>query len=373
MFATECYGRQYVFYDDRLTVNGVPVPYSEMSNIAHRNGDVQTGSAPAFLFNYKGRRFVLAYHPKDLQSILPYFVQVEKRKAAASAPVEPIKPSQPLQLAEVAAAPVTVEPVAEHAEVYVEPVTLEPVVETAEPYVEPAEMYVEPVAETAEAYAEPVVKPAEVYAELVTEPAEVYVEPVAADVETYEDPGIYEDFDSDEMDEYIAFDAEDPGTYDMLEPTDLAGPTDLTNPTDLTYTTGPTEPLTSPEIPKQGFWTKGKLIAAAVVAVIVLIVIIFAVTHKSGSTDAQDPGAQDAAVATEPGGTQNAGSNNPAVTKEDTVEATDGFTVETFDGTINVVLKKAYVGDAALKKLKEMGENPADYEEADDPGYKTGH
>ena len=83
MYKTEFNGKQYVFSDDRLYVNGIPIPYSEMSNVAHRNGDV-----PAFLFNFKGKRFALSYHPEEMKSILPYFLQAEKTVAAP----EPVIP-----------------------------------------------------------------------------------------------------------------------------------------------------------------------------------------------------------------------------------------------------------------------------------------
>ena len=93
MLTTEFNGKQYVFEDDRLTVNGIPLLYSEMSNIAHLGGE-----QPAFVFDYRGRRFKLPYDPAELRSILPYFLRAREIGAApAPAPVEVPDPAPYVQ------------------------------------------------------------------------------------------------------------------------------------------------------------------------------------------------------------------------------------------------------------------------------------
>ena len=95
MLTTEFNGKQYVFEDDRLTVNGIPLLYSEMSNIAHLGG-----AQPAFVFDYRGRRFKLPYAPAELRSILPYFLRAREIGAApapAPAPVEVPDPAPYVQ------------------------------------------------------------------------------------------------------------------------------------------------------------------------------------------------------------------------------------------------------------------------------------
>ena len=84
MCTTEFNGMQYGFEADRLTVNGLPLLYSEISNISHRGGD-----QPAFIFDYKGRRYVLPYNPAEFRSILPYFVHARNVSAAPEEYYEP--------------------------------------------------------------------------------------------------------------------------------------------------------------------------------------------------------------------------------------------------------------------------------------------
>ena len=84
MLTTEFNGKQYVFEDDRLTVNGIPLLYSEMSNIAHLGG-----AQPAFVFDYRGRRFKLPYAPAELRSILPYFLRAREIGTAPAPDPDP--------------------------------------------------------------------------------------------------------------------------------------------------------------------------------------------------------------------------------------------------------------------------------------------
>lgn len=73
MYQTECNGKQYCFYDDRLTVNNTVIRYELMDNIRHRGGE-----SPAFVFDYKGRTFALPYPAAELQQILPYMQLASK-------------------------------------------------------------------------------------------------------------------------------------------------------------------------------------------------------------------------------------------------------------------------------------------------------
>jgi len=73
MFTTEYNGKKYEFYNDRLTVDDIPVPYDEMSDIVHRQGDT-----PAFIFSYRDKRFVMPYRSEELESILPYLMKAQE-------------------------------------------------------------------------------------------------------------------------------------------------------------------------------------------------------------------------------------------------------------------------------------------------------
>ena len=93
MFITEFNGIQYVFDQDRLYLNGFPLLYSDISNIAHRGG-----AQPAFIFDYKGRRVMLPYNPSEIRSILPYFALARNTTtvaAPAPAPVEAAPAPEP--------------------------------------------------------------------------------------------------------------------------------------------------------------------------------------------------------------------------------------------------------------------------------------
>lgn len=104
MLTTEFNGKQYIFDSDRLIVNGFPIPYNEMSGIAHRGGD-----QPAFVFDFKGRRFLLPYNPGEMKAILPYFLyarQFSTAPAPAPAPEpEPAPAPEPTPTPEPAPEP----------------------------------------------------------------------------------------------------------------------------------------------------------------------------------------------------------------------------------------------------------------------------
>lgn len=195
MLTTEFNGIQYVFDEDRLFLNGIPLLYSEISNISHRGG-----TQPAFVFDYKGRRYVLPYHPAELQSILPYFVHA-KSYAAAPAPevyVQEEAPAPEPYYEEPAVEPYYQEPAPEtyHQEPAQDPYYQEPIQEPyyQEPSVVPEPYYQEPAQDPyyQEEYPAPAVEtyyqePApEPYVEEVTlTPVTFEPEPVATQ-ETYE-------------------------------------------------------------------------------------------------------------------------------------------------------------------------------------------
>ena len=86
MLNTEYNGIKYGFYDDHMTINSVTLYYADMDNIAHRGGDV-----PAFLFDFKGKRYTLPYRSEEKETILPYF-QLAAGTHHSSPPIEPIEP-----------------------------------------------------------------------------------------------------------------------------------------------------------------------------------------------------------------------------------------------------------------------------------------
>lgn len=398
MFATEYNGKEYIFYEDRVTVNGIPIPYREMTNITHRSGD-----SPAFLFDYKGRRFALPYHPGQIRSILPYFVWAQKVSGAAAAGTtaasgtapaanEPAAAASGLAPAGEATTVAAGEPAAVASEPTVEQVYAEPVIEPT--YVEqsaaPAEpTYVEPARVAEPAYSEPAVE--QVYAEPVTEPA--YVEQPAAPVEpTYVEPAVEQvyaepltepTYAEPAADQVYAERATEPDFADSeIEDSDFADST-IEAPTfaDSTFEdpafadstiedsafagstiedpafagSGIAEPA-----PKRGLPAK-TLVIIGIVAVVVIAAVVFFVLRDKPEEVATEPDATEEVV-------DEAAEALPS--KEDSTEATKGFTVTDADGTMDVVLKKAYVGDDALSKLEEMGEDKANYTEDEDPGYK---
>ncbi len=86
MYQTECNGKRYCFYDDRMTVNSTVIWYEEMNNIRHRGGD-----SPAFVFEYKGRNFALPYPATEMQQILPYMQLASKTVPAPQEGLLPVE------------------------------------------------------------------------------------------------------------------------------------------------------------------------------------------------------------------------------------------------------------------------------------------
>jgi len=111
-------GREYCFYDDHMTVDGVSLRYSEMVDIEHVEGE-----EPSFRFTYGNSRFNLPYDPRDEREIINYFV-----KAAVTKP----------QFAEEQAVEPEPEPVETEAEPEPEPAEPEPEPEPVETALEPA-------------------------------------------------------------------------------------------------------------------------------------------------------------------------------------------------------------------------------------------
>ena len=76
MYITEINGRQAAYYDDRLEIGDLTIPYREMMSITHAFED-----APVFRFKYKGFDFTVACKEDEYQKVLEYF-----RKAAELSP-----------------------------------------------------------------------------------------------------------------------------------------------------------------------------------------------------------------------------------------------------------------------------------------------
>lgn len=78
-------GKTLVFTGDSVSYSGHVLHYSQMSNIAHRDG-----GQPAFIFNYNGKRLALPYDPKDKDTVLKIFQRIaalnQKRKTQPAAP-----------------------------------------------------------------------------------------------------------------------------------------------------------------------------------------------------------------------------------------------------------------------------------------------
>ncbi len=318
-YTTEFNGKQYAFSDDQVTVNGIAIPYSEMTEIAHRGGD-----APAFLFTYKGRRFALPHREEELKAILPYFVRAQQ-SASANLPLENAVPIQPAASAA---------PAAEEPETYASPGAAE-----QEAYAAPEDeqtVYIEPGAPEQEAYAAP------------EDEQTAYIEPGAPEQEVYDAP-------DDEQEIYAEAEAE--GQDPFAAPDDAGLSAGLAS---------------EPEQPKKGFWTKGKLIIAAVVLVAIVVALVFAF-HGKGDSATPSAGHDISEMEGDVDGAEDFEGDEelePEPLPTETLEATDGFTVTDMDGTIDAVLKKVYVGDDALNKLSELGENQSDFTEDSEPGYK---
>ena len=422
MLTTEFNGIQYVFEEDRLYLNGTPLLYSDMSNIAHRGGD-----QPAFIFDYKGRRFALPYNPAELQAILPYFKYAQNYTASPAPEVyEPVvepaydpAPAEPVY----DPAPEVYEPVAEPyyqedapvQEVYAQEVYDQ---EVYEPVTEPApeaytqEVYAEEVYEPEfvsvpepEIY-EPVVEPAPVSYEQeavpVTEPyyqeevpapeaypqevyeQDIYEQEINRAPETYEEvpitaPEIPEDAPvADDLNtEFVP-------TQDDLEQEFIPTPEDLEaelapSPEDLEADLASVQeelepaPALTPDLepeqpPKKGLSKKIIIIGAVILAALIGAAIFF---FAGGSDEAAPEDISEGDFAAEEGVDEyyEEEEEDAAPTGGD-FEATDGFTVTDSDGSMDIKLSKVYLGDDALQKLTDMGEDQKEFTESAESGYK---
>ena len=347
MLTTEFNGKQYVFEDDRLTVNGIPLLYSEMSNIAHLGGE-----QPAFVFDYRGRRFKLPYDPAELRSILPYFLRAREIGAApAPAPVEVPDPAPYVQEEVPVPAPdpyVQEEVPAPAPDPYVQE---EVPVPTPDPYVQevvpaPApDPYVPEEVPAPDPYVQeevPAPAPGPYVPEEVPAPAPdpgPYVPEEVPDP----DPYVQEEVPAPDPDPYVPEEVPAPALFDQEEP------------------------------PKKKL-PVGKIIIGALilVALVVLAIFIFGGKSENGApddmSDADFTMEQDADEAIyDIDDTED--TEAPAPTG-DAVEATDGFTVTDSDGSMDVKLKKVYTDDEALQKLQDMGEDQSNFSDASEPGYR---
>lgn len=370
-YTTEFNGKQYAFSDDQVTVNGIPIPYSEMTEIAHRGGD-----APAFLFTYKGRRFALPHREEDLKAILPYFVKAQQ-SASANLPLENAVPIQPA----ASTAPAAEEPGAYAAPGAPEQESFTVSEETeqevyAAPGVEP-ESFAAPAATEPEAYVEPGVESEAFVAPEASEQG-AYATPGAPEQETFTVPEVQEPeayaAPEDEQTAYIEPGAPEQEVYDAPDDeqeiyAEAEGQDPFAAPDDAGLSAGL---ASEPEQPKKGFWTKGKLIIAAVVLVAIVVALVFAF-HGKGDSATPSAGHDISEMEGDVDGAEDFEDDEelePEPLPTETLEATDGFTVTDMDGTIDAVLKKVYVGDDALNKLSELGENQSDFTEDSEPGYK---
>ena len=312
MLTTEFNGKQYVFEDDRLTVNGIPLLYSEMSNIAHLGGE-----QPAFVFDYRGRRFKLPYDPAELRSILPYFLRAREIGAApAPAPVEVPDPAPYVQEEVPVPAP--------------------------DPYVQEEVPVPDPAPYVQEEIPAPVPDPAPYVQEEIPAPApDPYVQEEVPIPDP--DPYVQEEVPVPDPDPYVPEEVPAPALFDQEEP------------------------------PKKKL-PVGKIIIGALIlaALVVLAIFLFGGKSENGApddmSDADFTMEQDADEAIyDIDDTED--TEAPAPTG-DAVEATDGFTVTDSDGSMDVKLKKVYTDDEALQKLQDMGEDQSNFSDASEPGYR---
>lgn len=308
MYTTQYGGIEYSFSDRELRVKGIPIPYREMRNIAHRKGEV-----PAFLFEYKGRRYALPYPPQEIRKILPYFLYAQRLNAQADQP----------------------------APAYAEP----------EPgYTEPSPAYAEPEPEYTE--------PAPAYVE-----EEIAFEPVT-EKSPYEGMAGEEEPTGEPAEEEPAFAGEEPvGDRVVMEPdADIGGLGEEPAPQD------------KKGLPTSRKILIG-VIALLVIGAICFFVFGHRGGDEAGAgagaveqgdmvTEELDETYDDEAD------TASDDDFAPPQNSGDEVEATAGFTVTDPDGTMSVKLKEAYVGDSAFNKLAELGENKDDFTEDLESSYK---
>ena len=84
MFVSKHNGKEYCFHEDHMTIDGVALDYSRMTDIAHKAGDT-----PAIVFTYDGNRITMPYNKEDYRAVLPYFINANRRKSAEETPAEP--------------------------------------------------------------------------------------------------------------------------------------------------------------------------------------------------------------------------------------------------------------------------------------------
>lgn len=355
MLTTVFNGIQYVFEEDRLSLNGIPLLYSEITNIAHRGG-----AQPAFIFDYKGRRYVLPYEPAEFQSILPYFVRAKNMTAAPAAvqapPVEPA-PVQPAPQEYVEPAPQEyVEPAPVE---YVEPATIEepaPVeyVEP-EPYVQEAEIY-EP-APQADPIQQEYIEPAP-----IEEPAaEEYIDPAPIEepaAEEYIEPAAQE-YTETATEEALDL---DPASEETLSLEDALMPDDSLASEETKLTSLPQDPP-----PKKKPPIVKIVIGAVILAALIAAAVIF-LGGKDEDSASEDMSASD--FATEEEIDEDFVDTEESAPTGGTFEATDGFTVTDPDGSMDIKLTKVYTDDEAFNKIKELGEDENNFSDAKEPGYR---
>ena len=310
MFTTSFNGKQYVFDSDRLSVNGIPIPYREMSNIAHRGGD-----QPAFIFDFKGRRFLLPYNPAEMRSILPYFLYARQFSAAPAA--EPAQEPEPAPMVEAQPEP------------EVAPMT--------EPEIAPETQPEPEIVPMAEPEPEP---------EIVPEPQP---EPIAEP-----DP----EFEPADEPEIVPIAEPEPETEPAPEPYEQE-------------TLAPSLDETAANTPPKKKRTGLIIVIGLIILAVIAAIAIFAF---GGNSEESDPGsASDMDIIAEDTAEDTADAvsdDASAAVAGETFEATDGFSVTDSDGSMDVKLNQVYLGDDAESKLTELGEDPKDFTEELDSGYR---